>query len=397
MNTKRLFHRALSQIRGASFAVQYWDDELVQYGAGPAAETCIIHLKEETVCKTLLKNLSTGFGEAYVSGTIDVHGDFQKLIQMAFIPASRGFGLTLPQKVTLALIGRCRPNSLRRARRNVAHHYDLGNDFFRLWLDKAMAYSNAYFRRPEDSIDAAQEQKFQHVCAKLLLRPGERVLDIGCGWGAFLIHAARSHDIRALGITLSEEQRRGAEERIAALGLRDRITIEVKDYRDVRERNGFDKVVSLGMFEHVGKRNIPEYFRHTADLLKDGGLGVLETIWRPVASASDPWISKYIFPGIYFPSLAEITEPLGESGLYMTDIEDLRVHYALTLEKWREAYEAHVEEVRTKYGEAFTRLWRLYLTCSAANFRSGNLCVAQIQFSKGVTDEISLTRDYLYR
>ncbi len=395
MGTKQLFHRILSQIKGASLTVQYWDGERVTYGPGPV--TSVIHLKDEGVCKTLLTNPPLRLGEAYVSGAIDVQGDLQELIRLMFVGGHDTLSLGLAESMKLALLSWCRPNSPKRARGNVAHHYDLGNDFFRLWLGKEMAYSNAYFRRAEDDIDSAQEQKFRHVCAKLRLRPGERLLDIGCGWGGFILHAAKYHAIRGVGITLSKEQKQEAELRIAAHGLGDRLAILLQDYRELAQPNGFDKIVSLGMFEHVGKRNIPEYFRHTARLLRDGGLGVLETLWRRVPTPPDPWICKYIFPGIYAPTLAEITAPLGRSGLIITDVEDLRVHYALTMEKWAEAYEPNVDKVREMYGEQFTRLWRLFLASSAASFRSGDLCVAQIQFTKGLNDEMPLTREYMYR
>jgi len=395
MNTKRLLHGILSQITDASFTVQFWDGERVRYGAG--REEFVLHLKDEGVSKALLGNLDVRFGEAYVSAAIEVHGDLQRLLRLMFVCGPDTFSLSLREKMKLALLSVRRPNPLERAKRNVARHYDLGNDFFKLWLGKEMAYSCAYVVSPEDDIDTAQERKFRHLCAKLRLRPGARLLDIGCGWGGFLMHAATHHPIRGLGITLSAEQKQEAGRRIAAHGLRDRLAVELVDYRQLPERGSFDGIVSIGMFEHVGERNYPEYFRHTARLLRDGGLGVLHTIGRQVKAPPNPWITKHIFPGAYFPSLAEIAEPLSESGLTITDVEVWRPHYALTLERWLEAYEANLDRVREMYGEPFTRMWRLYLAGCAASFRYGDFCVWQIQFSKGWNDQLPLTREYLYR
>jgi len=395
VNTKRLVHRILSQITGASFTVRFWDGDAARYGAGP--DEFVLHLKDEAVCRGLVGNLDVRFGEAYVSGAIEVEGDLRRLLRLMYVCGPDTFALDLREKLKLALLSWRRVNPLEQARRNIVVHYDLGNDFFKLWLGKEMVYSCAYFRTPEEDLDTAQEWKLRHICAKLHLREGAHLLDIGCGWGGFLIHAAAHHGARGLGITLSTGQEQEARRRIAAHGMSDRMAIELRDYRQLDEGGGYDAIASIGMFEHVGVRNYSEYFRHTARLLRDGGIGVLHTIGRQVAAPPNPWITKYIFPDAYFPSLDEIAAPLAASGLCITDVEVWRLHYALTLERWLEAYEANLDQVRTMYGEAFTRMWRLYLAGCAAGFRYGDHCVWQIQFTKASSDTIPLTREHLYR
>ena len=394
MSTKGDIRRILSQITGASYVVRFWDGDSARYGEGP--EEFVLHLKDEAVCRSLLGNLDVRFGEAYVSGAIDVQGDLQRVLRLMFLCRPDTFSLSLHEKVRLAWLGWRRVNGREAARRNVTVHYDLGNEFFKLWLGKEMVYSCAYFRSPEDDINTAQERKFRHICTKLRLREGTRLLDIGCGWGGLLVHAAKYHGVGGVGVTLSSEQEQEARERIAIQGLSDRIGVELRDYREIAETDGFDRLVSIGMFEHVGKQRYPEYFRHTARLLKAGGVGVLHTVGRHVAASANPWLTKYIFPGTYFPSLAEIAEPLAESGLKITDVEVWRLHYAFTLDRWLEACEANANRIRELYGEPFMRMWRLYLAGCAAGFRYGDFCVWQIQFTKGPTDEIPLTRDYLY-
>lgn len=394
MTTRELVHRILSAVRDASFAVEYWDGEEVSYGPQPA--DFVLHLKDEATCRDLLGDLSLRFGEAYMSGAIEVSGDLQKLVRLLFVGGPDLTALEARDKLALARL-RWRGRRRRKAAAaDVARHYDLGNDFFKLWLGHDMAYSCAYFQSSTEDLDTAQQQKFRHICAKLRLERDQRLLDIGCGWGSFLVHAATHHGIRGLGVTLSREQKEGAEQRVAAHGLSDRVRIERLDYRDLAE-GGFDRIVSIGMFEHVGRPGIPEYLAHTARLLRAGGVGVLHTIGRQVAAPPNPWLAKYIFPGAYFPALGDIATPMGAHGLDIADVEVWRLHYALTLDRWLEAYTANVETVRAMYGEVFTRMWRLYLASCAASFRYGDYCVWQIQFTKGLDNNWPLTREYLHR
>jgi cyclopropane-fatty-acyl-phospholipid synthase len=394
MSTKRLVDRILSQIPDASFRVVLWDGEERRYGAG--AEEFVLRLADEAVCQRLLGNLSVRFGDAYVAGAVDVQGDLERFLRLMYLCRPETFRLSLGETAKLALL-RWRPvNPLEQARRNIAVHYDLGNEFFKLWLGKEMMYSCAYFRTADEDIDTAQERKLRHLSEKLRLGEGTRLLDIGCGWGGFLLHAATRYGARGLGITLSAEQEAEARSRIAAHGVAGRVAVARRDWRELDEPGGFDAVVSIGMFEHVGRRNYGAYFRSTARLLREGGIGVLHTIGRQVSGPPNPWITKHIFPDAYFPSLAEVVEPLTASGLAVADVEVWRLHYAWTLERWLEAYEANLDRVRALYGEPFTRLWRLYLAGCAASFRYGDYCVWQIQFTKGAPQGIPPTREYLY-
>jgi cyclopropane-fatty-acyl-phospholipid synthase len=272
MSTKGDIRRVLSQISGASFAVRFWDGDSVQYGEGP--EEFVLHFKDEAVGRSLLGNLDVRFGEAYVSGAIDVQGDLQRALRLMFLCSPETFSLSIYEKVKLALRGWRRVNEREVTKQNVSGHYDLGNEFFEIWLGKEMVYSCAYFRGSEDDIDTAQERKLQHICTKLRLHEGTRLMDIGCGWGGLLVHAAKCHGAVGLGVTLSKEQVQEARERIALQGLSDQIEVEQRDYREIAETDGFDRIVSIGMFEHIGKQRYPEYFRQTARLLKTGGVGV---------------------------------------------------------------------------------------------------------------------------
>jgi cyclopropane-fatty-acyl-phospholipid synthase len=393
MDVKSLYHRILFQIQGASFSVRYWDGELVPYGPPPAA--FLLHLKDAAACTSLLGNLELRFGEAYMAGAVDVHGDWREFARTIFLLDARAFSLGWADWVRLWLMRRGQRNSLPQARRNVARHYDLGNDFFKLWLGKDLVYTCAYFRSPQDDIDTAQAQKMELICRKLRLRPGERLLDVGCGWGGFLAYAAARHGVRGLGITLSAQQRLVAAERVAAAGLAGRVSVERMDYRELPAGERFDKVASIGMFEHVGRANIPDYFRRTARWLREGGIGLLHTIGSASGTPPNPWLGKYIFPGCYFPSLPDVITPLCAAGLCVTDLEDLGPHYALTLDRWAAAFEERVPEVTAMYGEPFVRMWRLYLNSCAAAFRHGGYHLWHVQFTKGAGAGLPLTRDYL--
>lgn len=377
-----------------AFAVEFWDGRRVRRGRGP--EAVVVRLRDRKTALGLLANPSLRFGEAYMAGAIDVEGDLERLVRAllrlpAVALAPRGL-----HRLRTAFTAWGRRNSRRQAVRNIAGHYDLDNTFFRLWLGDTMAYSCAYFRSPTDDIDTAQTQKFHHIAEKLRLEKGRRLLDIGCGWGGFAAYAATTYGVNVLGITLSEAQRRFAEAMVRSRHLEERVEIRRQDYRDVDVGGGFEHVVSVGMLEHVGRERLPDYFRRTARLLADGGVGVVHTIGRTAPAPTDPWLTTYIFPGAYFPALAELATALGNAGLAITDVEALGPHYALTLDRWSDAFERNAETVRTARGEAFVRMWRFYLRASAAAFRSGNLTLWQIQFVKGAPGRLPLTREYLY-
>ncbi|UDL95928.1 cyclopropane-fatty-acyl-phospholipid synthase family protein [Lichenihabitans sp. PAMC28606] len=284
-------------------------------------------------------------------------------------------------------------NNQRRSRRNVAHHYDLSTDLYRLFLDQDLQYSCAYFADPTVSLDDAQTAKKRHIIAKLLLKPGQRVLDIGCGWGGMAISIAQQENVHVLGVTLSTEQLKVARQRVEDLGLQDRVTFELRDYRTLE--GTFDRIVSVGMFEHVGTPQYKTYFNTVSRLLAPNGVALIHSIGRNHGIAKpNAWINKYIFPGGYIPSLSEVIPPIETSGLWLTDLEVLRLHYAETLKHWRERFLQRKGELGSLYDERFCRMWEFYLAASEMSFRHGGFMVFQAQLSNSV-DAVPLTRDYM--
>jgi cyclopropane-fatty-acyl-phospholipid synthase len=282
-----------------------------------------------------------------------------------------------------------------RARRNAAHHYDLDGRLYALFLDADRQYSCAYFESPQQSLDDAQLAKKRHLAAKLLVPPHRRVLDIGCGWGGLALYLAERCGARVTGITLSQQQLAVARRRAAEKGLADKVEFRLQDYRDVPEK--FDRIVSVGMFEHVGVGFYDAFFRKCNTLLDDHGIILLHSIGRSEGpGVTNPWIAKYIFPGGYIPALSEVLPAVERAGLLVTDIEILRLHYAETLKAWRERFLAHREEVERLYDARFTRMWEFYLAASEMEFRAGAMMVFQLQLTKR-QDVVPMTRDYIAR
>ncbi|HZL30097.1 MAG TPA: cyclopropane-fatty-acyl-phospholipid synthase family protein [Pseudolabrys sp.] len=342
------------------------------------------------------------FGEEYMDGSFVVEqGSIADVLAIALGQNSDVPHWARLQGVLRYLYRRFEQfNPRARARRNVAHHYDLDGRLYSLFLDADRQYSCAYFERPGQSLDDAQLAKKRHLAAKLRLSPdkadrGLRILDIGCGWGGLGLYLAEVGGADVTGVTLSQEQHGIANARAAEKGLSNRARFELKDYRDIDDR--FDRIVSVGMFEHVGVNHYDTYFRKSAQLLKDDGVMVLHSIGRSEGpSRTNPWISKYIFPGGYIPSLSEVLSKVEKSGLLVTDIEILRLHYAETLKAWRERFLAHRDEVERIYDQRFVRMWEFYLASSEMAFREQNLMVLQIQLTKR-QDVVPMTRDYIMR
>ena len=342
------------------------------------------------------------FGESYMNGTFVVEqGSIADVLAIMLGQNSDVPHWARLQGLLRFLYRRLQQfNPRRRARNNVAHHYDLDGRLYSLFLDADRQYSCGYFESPEQSLDDAQIAKKRHLAAKLLLGRdrGERdlrVLDIGCGWGGLGLYLAEVAGADVTGVTLSQEQHAIANERAAEKGLTDRARFNLQDYRDAE--GPFDRIVSVGMFEHVGVNHYDTFYRKRAQLLADDGVMVLHSIGRSEGpNATSPWIAKYIFPGGYIPSLSEVLPHIEKSGLLMTDIEILRLHYAETLKHWRERFLAHREEVERIYDRRFVRMWEFYLAASEMSFREQDLMVFQVQLTKR-QDVVPMTRDYINR
>jgi cyclopropane-fatty-acyl-phospholipid synthase len=285
-------------------------------------------------------------------------------------------------------------NWRRASRRNVSHHYDIGNDFYRLWLEEDMQYSCGYFTHPGNSIEQAQLDKKTHIAAKLHLQPGQTVLDMGCGWGGLALYLNRVADVDVLGVTLSEEQLKIARERAAAAGVSDRVRFELMDYRDVT--GTFDRIVSVGMFEHVGPPFFNAFFRHCHGLLADDGVMLLHTMGRMgKPGTTDKFIQKYIWPGGYIPSQSEMIAASEKARLILANSEALRLHYPPTIQHWIDRFEARKEEVLRMYDERFYRLWSFYFAAGQTMFSDGGMVVHQLQYIKR-RDAIPITRDFMF-
>jgi cyclopropane-fatty-acyl-phospholipid synthase len=338
-------------------------------------------------------------GEAYMDGTLRIEqGTIADLLALAMSQSSDGMppGWAQPQWMLRYINRRLQQfNPRGRARRNVAHHYDLDSRLYSLFLDADRQYSCAYFEAPDQSLDDAQLAKKRHLAAKLLLRERKRVLDIGSGWGGLALYLAEIGGAHVTGITLSREQWQRAAERAAEKNLSAAVEFRMQDYRDVQER--FDRIVSVGMFEHVGVVHYNAFFRKCAELLSDNGVMLLHSIGRSEGpNVTNPWIAKYIFPGGYIPALSEVLPAIERAGLLVTDIEILRLHYAETLKAWRDRFLAHREDAERLYDQRFVRMWEFYLAASEMAFREQALMVMQIQLTKR-QDVVPLTRDYIAR
>jgi cyclopropane-fatty-acyl-phospholipid synthase len=284
-------------------------------------------------------------------------------------------------------------NPVARARRNAAHHYDLSDQLYELFLDRDRQYSCAYFRSDSDDLDQAQLAKKRHLAAKLLVRPGQKVLDIGSGWGGLALYLAQQCGADVTGLTLSAEQYKVATRRAAAAGLADRVRFALRDYRD--ETGRYDRIVSVGMFEHVGVNHYRGFFSKLKSLLAEDGVALLHSIGRMDGPGStSPWIRKYIFPGGYVPALSEVVPVVERQRLWITDIEILRLHYARTLRAWRRRFEQNRERIRDIYDERFCRMWEMYLVGSELAFRRGGHMVFQMQLARTL-DAVPLVRDYI--
>jgi len=365
------------------------------FGSGGATVT--IRLHDQALHWKLAARPRLYFGEAFMDGKLTIEeGSLYDLIDLFAVNLE-----ALPAGLTsqllngyLTLFRRLHQyNPLPRARQNVAHHYDLSDQLYELFLDRDWQYSCGYFRDGSEDLDTAQLDKKQHIAAKLLIRPGQRVLDIGSGWGGLALYLAGECGAHVTGLTLSVEQHKVATRRAAAAGLADRLSFHLRDYRE--EVGHYDRIVSVGMFEHVGVNHYRAFFTKLKSLLAPDGVALLHSIGRKDGpGATNPWIRKYIFPGGYVPALSEVLPTIEQLRLWVTDIEILRLHYAEMLRAWRLRFERNRNRARAIYDERFCRMWEMYLVASEIAFRRQDHMVFQIQLSKAV-DAVPLTRDYM--
>ncbi len=368
------------------------------FGPPDGEPSVTIRLHDKALHYKLFFNPDLYIGEAYMDGTLTIEeGTLDEFLQICCV----NLASAEPTQVKRAM-DRLRPlvqaitqhNPVSLARRHAAHHYDLSDSLYDLFLDGDRQYSCAYFESPNHTLEQAQDAKKRHLAAKLLLEPGCKVLDIGSGWGGFALYLTRVADADVTGVTLSEKQHRRSRERAAEAGSSDRVRFHLRDYRE--QPGTFDRIVSVGMFEHVGAKYYSEFFNKLRDLLADDGVAVLHSIGRTDGpDATNPWMRKYIFPGGYAPALSEVLLAIERSGLIVTDVEILRLHYAETLKEWSRRFSENRDTVAELYDERFCRMWEFYLAGCEMSFRYWNQIVFQIQLAKQI-DTVPLTRDYIY-
>ena len=352
-----------------------------EYLIGEGEPTFTVVFKEPISKTTLLTSTSLALGEAYMDGALEIEGDL-------YYALDHFLGQLGKFSTDESALKKLMHTSL-------SSHYDIGNDFYRLWLDETMSYSCGYFKHPDDTLYQAQVNKVDYILKKLHLKKGMALLDIGCGWGYLLIEAAKKYGVKGVGITLSAEQCAEFRHRIQAEGLEDSLKAELMDYRDLPKSGyTFDRVVSVGMLEHVGRPNYQLFVDCVNDILKDGGIFLLHFISALKEHPGDPWIKKYIFPGGMVPSLREMLSCLSEYNFHTLDVENLRLHYHKTLLCWAKNFHKHLEDERKMFDERFLRMWNLYLNACAATFHNGIIDIHQILLTKGINNSLPMVRWY---
>ena len=388
---KNFLKTFLNKFKGVCFNIRFWDGEDFKVGNEEVKFNIILHKPLRK--KDMLTSTSLSFGEAYMRGDIEIEGDlfvvFDELLK-CIDEFSTNFGA-----LTKIFGG---STSKKKQKEEVSSHYDIGNDFYKIWLDDTLSYSCAYFKNENESLYNAQMNKINHILKKLNLSEGLTLLDIGCGWGGLLIEAAKQYKVKGLGITLSQEQYKKFKERIKKENLEDLLEVRMMDYREL-EKSGlsFDRIVSVGMLEHVGRSNYDLFFENINAVLKKGGLFLLHYISGLKESEGDAWIKKYIFPGGVIPSFREIIEISADYNYHTIDVESLRLHYTKTLLHWAKNFDDNIDEVKKMFDEKFIRMWRMYLYSCAASFNNGVIDLHQILFVKGVNNNLPMTREYMYK
>jgi cyclopropane-fatty-acyl-phospholipid synthase len=357
-----------------------------------------VKLHDPALHKMLYLNPEMATGEAYMDGKLTIEkGTLRDFIELFGL--NQGSPLNPSKSLIISFLAnklkaKLQENTIMRSRENVRHHYDISNELYKLFLDPDLNYSCAYYRTPTDTLEQAQENKLRHIASKLDLKPGQKVLDIGCGWGSMSIYLATHFDVKVLGVTLSIEQVKFAQNRVRELGLGDKVSFELRDYREVQGE--FDRIVSVGMLEHVGLKSLPEYFFYVRHLLTHDGVALIHSICRADGPGkSAPWLKKYIFPGGYSPALSEALTAIEKSRLWITDTEIWRLHYMHTLAAWSKRFAKNRAKAAELMGERFCRMWEFYLVTSELSFIYFHHVNFQIQLTKSL-QTLPLQRDYMF-
>lgn len=361
-----------------------------EYQIGEGKPEFTVTFKKNIPLTSLMTSTSIALGEAYMDGDLEIEGDLYYALDH-FLGQMDKFSTDQSALKKLIFTSTGKKNQ----QKEVQSHYDIGNDFYKLWLDKTMSYSCGYFKHEDDTLEQAQINKVDYILEKLYLKEGMSLLDIGCGWGFLLIEAAKKYKVHGTGITLSEEQYKEFKRRIADQHLEDLLEVELMDYRDLPKLGKtFDRVVSVGMVEHVGRDNYQLFMDCANKVLKEGGVFLLHFISSLKEHSGDAWIKKYIFPGGVVPSLREMISCAAEDGFHTLDVEDLRLHYNRTLLCWEKNFKEHIDEVRSMFDERFVRMWDLYLSACAATFHNGVIDIHQVLFTKGINNDLPMVRWY---
>ena len=393
----RLLRRILRGVGDPNIELRLWNGAAVRPGAAHGEPLNRVIIRDRATLYGLMRDTQLHFGDAYSEGRLEVEGDLVQLLEAAYRAASADLRKGVLARLVERLHGgprRTRQNTLTGSRENIHHHYDIGNEFYSLWLGSTMAYTCAYYPRPDATLDEAQIAKFDHVCRKLRLRAGESVVEAGCGWGGLALHMAQHYGARVRAFNISKEQIRHAREHARALGLDGRVEFVEDDYRNISGQ--YDAFVSVGMLEHVGVENYPVLGRLIRRVLPAHGRGLIHSIGRNAPGDLQAWIEKRIFPGAQPPSIGQFMQIFEPADLSVLDVENLRLHYAQTLRHWLELYEANAAQVRALYDEKFVRMWRLYLAGSIAGFTTGTLQLFQVVFAPSDNNDVPATRAHLY-
>jgi cyclopropane-fatty-acyl-phospholipid synthase len=390
---KKLLDAALKRTSGVGLKVTYWDGQTVAYGPAPAE----VHVtfKDAAIVQNMIKNVSLGVGEAYMEGQMVVDGPLDRLLYLGHLNADKFDSFFNKARLGKLLSRNVKQNQAKM----IEYHYDLGNEFYELWLDReTLGYTCGYYKSAADTLEQGQVQKFDHILRKLQLKRGMRLLDIGFGWGYLLIRAAKKYGVSGTGVSLSREQLKYAQAWAKREGVDDKVDFRLMNYQDLPNlEQQYDRVVSIGFLEHVGHNNHATYFKIVHQMLVEGGVSLLHCITQQTERPRDAWLDRYIFPGGYIPSVRSITSLLADYDMRLFDYENIGQHYAPTLKGWWNRFEQHRDQIVQMYGDKFYRMWRFYLAGSMAAFQAGTVDLSQWTFTKGLRQNLPLTRENLYR